>query len=86
MHIGNLIREKLANEPKSHTVTWFAKCLNCHRVNVYDIFTRRTIDTELLWRISTILNYNFFQEIADDFDNISQNPNQPTKIQNSDNH
>ncbi len=67
VHIGNLIKEYLANEPKAHTVTWFAKRLNCHRVNVYDIFRRSTIDTALLWRISTILNHNFFLDMADDF-------------------
>ncbi len=68
MHIGELIRDRLANEPKGNTVTWFAKCLNCHRVNVYDIFKRRTIDTELLWRISVILKHNFFRDLADEFD------------------
>lgn len=68
MHIGELIKDRLAKEPKGNTVTWFARCLNCHRVNVYDIFKRRTIDTELLWRISVILKHNFFRDIADNFD------------------
>lgn len=68
VHIGNLIREYLAKEPKSHTVTWFARRLNCHRVNVYDIFRRSTIDTALLWRISAVLNHNFFSDIASEFD------------------
>lgn len=68
MHIGKAIREQFDKQPKKHTVTWFAKQLNCHRVNVYDIFSRRTIDIELLWRISTILDYNFFKKLSDDFD------------------
>lgn len=68
VHIGNLIKEYLAKESKGHTVTWFAQRLNCHRVNVYDIFRRSTIDTALLWRISVILNHNFFQDLAQDFD------------------
>ncbi len=64
MHIGNKIQEVLRRHPKEHTVTWFARQLNCHRVNAYDIFNRRTIDTELLWRISVILDYDFFHDIS----------------------
>lgn len=68
VHIGKLIKDYLDNEPKAHTVTWFADQLNCHRVNVYDIFRRSTIDTVLLWRISSILNHNFFADLADEFE------------------
>ena len=67
MHIGKKIQEILRQHPKDHTVTWFARRLNCHRVNVYDIFSRQTIDTELLWRISVILDYNFFSDISEEF-------------------
>jgi len=66
MHIGNRIQEILRKHPKEHTVTWFARQLNCHRVNVYDIFNRKTIDTELLWRISVILDHDFFLDISAD--------------------
>lgn len=66
MHIGYKIKEILRKHPKEHTVTWFARQLNCHRVNVYDIFNRQTIDTELLWRISLILNHDFFRDISTD--------------------
>ncbi len=64
MHIGNRIQEVLRHHPKEHTVTWLARQLNCHRVNVYDIFNRRTVDTELLWRISVILDHDFFHDIS----------------------
>lgn len=70
MHIGKKIQEILRQHPKDHTVTWFARRLNCHRVNVYDIFSRQTIDTELLWRISVILDYNFFYDISEEFTKI----------------
>lgn len=66
MHIGNKIKETLRNQPQGHNVTWFARQLNCHRVNVYDIFNRQTIDTMLLWRISLILNHDFFRDISSD--------------------
>lgn len=65
--IGILIKEEL--ERQERTVTWFAKKLNCHRVNVYDIFSRENIDIQLLIRISRILNKNFLRELANDYDN-----------------
>ena len=66
MHIGAQIREVLLQQSREHTVTWLSKKLNCHRVNVYDIFNRSTIDTELLRRISIVLGHDFFQDLSDD--------------------
>jgi hypothetical protein len=40
--------------------------LNCNRCNVYNIFKKENLDTELLKRISIILNHNFFQEFSDE--------------------
>lgn len=77
MHIGNRIREILNQQTKSHTVTWLAKQLNCHRVNIYDIFNRQTIDTELLWRISVILNHNFFNDISTAIESSLDDDNVP---------
>lgn len=56
--IGELIKERLKAEERS--VAWFARKLSCSRVNVYKIFCKEYIDTELLTRISRILNYDFF--------------------------
>lgn len=61
MHIGSCIKEVFDNGPKTWTVTWFALQLNCDRRNIYNIFVRQSIDTELLLRISKILQYNFFK-------------------------
>lgn len=58
MHIGNLIQEQVRKQ--NMTISSFAKKLCCDRTNVYDIFKRSTIDTELLYRISKVLDYNFF--------------------------
>lgn len=65
MHIGERIREVLSQQPKTHTVVWFAKQLNCDRRNIYKIFLRNNIDIILLLRISRILNHNFFKELSD---------------------
>lgn len=63
LHIGNRIREVLMSQTREHTVTWFAAQLNCDRRNVYDIFSRRNIDVELLLRICRVLDHDFFEEI-----------------------
>ncbi len=60
--IGELIRQEFEKMPRSCTVTWFARLLKCDRTNVYDIFTRQSIDTGLLMRISCILNHDFFAD------------------------
>ena len=58
-HIGQIIEKELHRQERS--VTWFARRLYCDRTNVYNIFRRQSLDTELLLRISIILEYNFFQ-------------------------
>ena len=62
-HIGQIIEKELHRQERS--VTWFARRLYCDRTNVYNIFRRQSLDTELLLRISIILEYNFFQIYSD---------------------
>lgn len=64
INIGERIKEVLDGMPKGYTVTWFADKLHCDRRNVYDIFQRPSIDTELLRRICLILNHDFFKEYS----------------------
>ena len=73
IHIGNLIKEVFANQPKTHTIKWFAEQLHCRRGNIYDIFNRATIDTELLVRISRILDYDFFADLSEHINNTENN-------------
>ncbi len=58
IHIGKIIEAELHRQERS--VTWFANKLYCDRTNIYSIFKRKSIDTELLLRISGILGHNFF--------------------------
>ncbi|WP_245208243.1 XRE family transcriptional regulator [Bacteroides faecium] len=67
IHIGKLIEEELRRQERS--VSWFAKKLYCDRTNVYSIFKRSSIDTELLLRISIILNRNFFSYYLQELNN-----------------
>lgn len=60
--IGQSIRTEF--ERQGHSVVWFAQQLCCDRTNIYRIFARDSIDTELLIRISVVLKHNFFTEIS----------------------
>ena len=59
MHIGQIIRQEL--EDQGRTVVWFAQQLSYSRTNIYKIFDRASIDTDVLLRISLILGVDFFE-------------------------
>lgn len=61
IHIGLLIRQKL--EERQMAIAEFATLLHYERTNVYKIFKRKSVDIELLMRISEILQYDFLTEI-----------------------
>ena len=61
IHIGNIIREKLDKKPMS--VTDFARLIDRERSTVYDIFGRKSIDIELLIKISEVLDYDFIHKV-----------------------
>ncbi len=58
------MREKLKTDGKS--VVWLARELGCHRTNIYNLFDKYSLDTQLLQRISIIMNYNFFELYRED--------------------
>ena len=58
--IGLLIKEELLRQERG--ITWFARKLACDRSNIYRLFDKESIDTGLLFRISLILQHDFFQE------------------------
>jgi hypothetical protein len=64
VHIGQKLKEKLRQDGKS--VVWLARELGCHRTNIYNLFEKHSIDTQLLMRISTIMRYNFFDLLSDE--------------------
>ena len=69
--IGELIKRELSRQER--TVVWFANRLSCDRTNVYRIFSKRSLDTDLLARISIVLGHNFFADIASELDNSLSN-------------
>lgn len=61
--IGEIIEERL--RAQNVNITKFAKALHTKRENVYSIFKRESIDTELLKKIGHIANYDFFQDLLE---------------------
>lgn len=58
IHIGNLIKEKLRQQERSNA--WLARKLFMDSSNVSKMLKRSYIDTDLLLRISLILEEDFF--------------------------
>ena len=58
VHIGEIIKRVV--KEKGLSVTEFGKRISKHRRNVYDIFKRESVDTELLQKISKVLEHDFF--------------------------
>ena len=61
-HIGEIIKQEVTR--KGIKVSWLAEQLNCHRNNVYLIFSRRWIDTDTLMKLSCILNHDFYADLS----------------------
>ena len=61
IHAGKKVKEHF--ESSGLSVSEFARRLNCHRQNVYDIFRREVIDVGLLQRISRVLEHDFVTEL-----------------------
>ena len=65
--IGQLIKEELASQER--TVSWFARKLHLDRSNVYRLFQKNSVDTDLLGRISLILDRDFLKSCLQTFAN-----------------
>ena len=58
LHIGTEIRK--VSKKRRLGATFIAKQLGKTRANVNHIFTRKSIDSDLLFQLSMILDFNFF--------------------------
>lgn len=70
IHIGQQIKNVI--ERKGITITEFAKRINKSRENIYSIFTRKTIDTGLLSKISEVLEFDFFKSFSKSLNNLER--------------
>ncbi|MCM1319639.1 MAG: hypothetical protein NC217_04590 [Muribaculaceae bacterium] len=67
VHMGEMVKDVFEHVRQMHakkTVVWLANQLHCDRRNIYEIFSRPTIDSQLLMNISLVLEHNFFEDIA----------------------
>ncbi len=64
IHIGKRIKEVLDEQGRS--ACWLASMLPCERSNVYNIFKRSNLGIALLFRLSEVLQHDFFKDISDD--------------------
>ena len=60
-HIGSIIKKILSE--KLMTIAEFAGKIHRERTIVYDIFERKSIDIDLLIKISNVLDYDFIHEV-----------------------
>jgi hypothetical protein len=58
MEIGPEIKKVLDASGMSYAE--FGRRINCSRDNVYDLLKRKSIDTEMLKKVSEVLNNDFF--------------------------
>lgn len=65
LHIGRLIQEQLRKDQRS--VSWLAREIHCTRNNVYKVFNKPSLDSNLILKISKAMNFNFFQYYTAEF-------------------
>ena len=61
--IGKEIHRELKRQGRSGV--WLARQLPCSNNHVYKLFSKKTMDADLLWRISDIMDVNFFRLYMD---------------------
>ena len=70
IHIGNLIRQRLNETGMSKSE--FARRINTTPQNIYGIFKRKSIDSDLLTQISEVLEYNFFEYFSNKYTGVAK--------------
>ena len=65
-HLGKLIKQELARQGR--TAVWLAKQVNRTPENLYKIFHQEWITMPLLFEISKALDYDFFKECSEWFE------------------
>jgi hypothetical protein len=68
IHIGSLIKEQFEEKLKRDkhiSKTEFAELIHVHRSTIYPMFKQKSIDIELLIRISKALDYDFLKEVKE---------------------
>ncbi len=76
--IGKIIEMELRRQER--TVTWLSRKIHCDRRNAYNIFSRTSIDTELLYKLSIALNTDFFAYFSASLQHVVNQTSTPPRI------
>lgn len=61
-HIGQSIKNELARQGR--TITWLAGEVHCTRENLYKVFRKPWINTDMLFKVSRALDHDFFKDCS----------------------
>lgn len=73
IHIGNIIKDELRLQGR--TITWLSTQVSSTRENLYKMFRRPWIYTDLLLEISKALNYDFFKLYSEQYETFKNEEN-----------
>lgn len=54
-------------DEKGLTASWLAGQVPCERSNAYNIFRRQGMSVDLLFRLSVVLDHDFFGELSEEW-------------------
>ena len=63
IHIGKIIKQVVSE--KKYPIHQLAAKINRTRAVIYNIYERKSVDTDLLYNISKVLNHDFFKYYQD---------------------
>ena len=72
LYIGHIIRQKVDESP--YSIAQFAREIGHSRDSVYDLFKMKSIDIDLLCKISKVLMYNFLDLYIEEIRNYLSEP------------
>lgn len=61
-HAGHII--KAVFDEQGRTVKWFATKMHCNRTNIYKMFEKPHLNSEIIARASQVLGHDFFLDIS----------------------
>ena len=61
-HVGHII--KAVFDEQGRKVEWFAKRMHCNRTNIYKMFEKQHLNSEVIARASKALDHDFFHDIS----------------------
>lgn len=61
-HLGQCVKEELFRQGR--TITWLASEVHCTRENLYKIFRKPWMNTDMLFKICRALDHDFFKDCS----------------------